>query len=222
MRMGALDKGIYNISVIPGADLPAPQVDEGNAIGFAEIPLEYSSISIMRTELNAVTGSYLSLNDVGRILSRSYVYFNLMLIVCLIIHLVHRHKIRKGHPPYSYLYVIIPHVILIAAFTFLTQFVTFYLFEVAQARALCASIATGFVLLLQLRGLKIHPSLANALIAVLMLLLIPATGRFYLIISATSYSIVDTVIYFTFMAILTAVAVMSFYGYQFRRKKIDS
>ena len=76
----------------------------------------------------------------------------LFLLACLIMHLVHRYKVKKGHPPYSKWYVIVPHLIAIVNLTLLTAMLSYHLFVIDRVRVICASFTVLSIFLLSLRG----------------------------------------------------------------------
>ena len=211
MFMGTISDGEYEIEILPGEELPSPDIEVGSLTGFVPLPMDYSSTSLMKSELDATSGAFISINQIGTILISIIIEILLLLIICLIIYLVHRKARRNGHPPYSNLYVIIPHVILIVIFTALTEFLSYFMFSVVDARAISATLAILLVLLLQIRGLIRRVSFKNLVIALLILLLIPMMSYYYNGMGPASYSLSHTLIYFAIMAVLTIIAIRSFY-----------
>ena len=113
---------------------------EEHRLRFVNTRYNYSPTAVMGDELAATADSHLSLSTA------------LLLVICLIIYGVHRHKVKKGHAPYSDWYVIAPHLIVITVSAVMTQFATFFLYPVGRARAVCAAITMFYIFLLALRG----------------------------------------------------------------------
>jgi len=86
---------------------------EEHRLRFVNTRYNYSPTAVMGDELAATSDSHLSLSTA------------LLLVICLIIYGVHRHKVKKGHAPYSDWYVIAPHLIVITVSAVMTQFATF-------------------------------------------------------------------------------------------------
>ena len=176
------------------------------------LPMDYSAAIMMDNELDATSGAFMSMNQLGRIVIDALLFILVLLIVCLIIYIVHKRRIQEGHPPYSNLYVIIPHVILIVIFAVLTQFLSYYMFSVPVARAVCAGMAIVCLLLLQIRALHRRKTAWNLVIMIFFLLFIPALVIFYRGLAATSYTNTNAFIYFLMMAVYTLIAVRAYHG----------
>ena len=114
--MGTLPSGSFTLDIQPGKLLPSPKGERVLLKGFMALPMDYSAAIMMDNELDATSGAFMSMNQLGRIVIDALLFILVLLIVCLIIYIVHKRRIQEGHPPYSNLYVIIPHVILIVIF----------------------------------------------------------------------------------------------------------
>ena len=69
---------------------------------------EDSPTAVMNDELEATRHYFMSLSRVNRLVINVAAGLILFLLACLILHLVHRHQVKKGHPPFSKWYVIMP------------------------------------------------------------------------------------------------------------------
>lgn len=152
LHLSNVTKGIYAFSFDKAAaDLPQLKAYEGNILGSDSYEYSYSPFLVMGTELansNTITVSSVFLLGFGVI-----VFLVLLGLVCLIIFLVHSARKKKRIRPYSNLYVIIPHCLMIILFAVLTQFMTLNLFTIGVAKSICAALTVFCILLLGLRGL---------------------------------------------------------------------
>lgn len=125
---------------------------EEHRLRFVNTRYNYSPTAVMGDELAATSDSHLSLSTALLLVMAIMAGAFLLLVICLIIYGVHRHKVKKGHAPYSDWYVIAPHLIVITVSAVMTQFATFFLYPAGRARAVCAAITMFYIFLLALRG----------------------------------------------------------------------
>jgi len=199
------------IDVVPGEPLSEPDAFTGNFHKVGDTEYTYSPTVIMKNELEATKGSFLSLGSAITILRSIVGGMVLMTIVCAVINAYHRRKIKKeGHAPYSNLYIIVPLVICIVVSAGMTQFASFYLFTLPAARAQCATITMIFITLLALRGyIKSRKPMAF-LVTVLMGVLAYCTKDFYNDLDLSTFSVFNMITYFLLIAVMTGVACWTF------------
>lgn len=129
----------------------------------------------------------------------------------MIIYVVHRWKVtKKGHVPYSDWYVIVPHLICIIMFMLLTQHLTYFMFTIGKARAVCAAVTIAFIFLLSMRGFIRRKNKRSFITTLVMLALVPLAYLYYNRLSIDSFSYVHMTIYFAVILLLTAAAVRTF------------
>jgi hypothetical protein len=123
----------------------------------------------------------------------------------------HRWKVtKKGHGPYSDWYVIVPHLICILIFMLLTQYLTYFMFTIGQARAICAAVTISFIFMLSLRGLIRRKNKRGIITALVTLALVPLSYLYYNKLSIDSFSYVSMAFYFAVILLLTVAAVRTF------------
>lgn len=203
--------GVIMMDAVPGEPLTEPEVFSGNYHHVGDTEYTYSPTVIMRNELQATKGAFLSLGTAVTMLRGILGGLILMLIICTIIGARHRRKVKRGeHAPYSNLYVIIPHIICIVVAAALTQFSTFYLFTVPAARAQCATVTMIFITLLSIRGFLKSKKPMAFLVAILMGMLAYCTKEFFNDTDLSTFSVINMLAYFTLIAALTASACWTF------------
>ena len=212
LYLGNIDAGQYRFYVKAGeSPAMAAEIDEGQhhslLIGSR---FSYSPTSVMGDELAATMDSYLNLSTALVIVVFIMTGAFLLLVICLIIYRIHRCKVKKGHAPYSDWFVIIPHLIVIAVSAVMTQFVTFYLYSVGSARAICAAITVFYVFLLALRGAIRSKKPAHYLIAGFILVCAGITAAYYNRLPFASFSTINMIEFFIMVALLSALAVRMF------------
>ena len=171
----------------------------------------YLPAAVMSYELDATRDSFLSL-------SGAIVYglglmnkMGAILVLCLLVSLYHRFMVRRrGHKPYSDWFVIIPHLIFIAVFTALTQNATFYMFTIGKARAQCASATLLIIALLSIMGAIRSKKPSAFVISTILLLLVPLAGTYYNNLPIDSFSILNMMLFFAIVILLSTFAVRSF------------
>ena len=211
MYMGQIRNGSIVLRAEPHKALSEPEAMNGSYYPTGNTEYRYSPSVIMRNDLEATQYSYLSLGTALRLVRYIAGTLILLILVCLIIDIVHRRKVKNGHPPYSDLYVIVPHLICIVIFALLTQFVTFYLFTIKTARAQVAALTMLFIALLALRGAIRSRDPMAFLISAAMFIMVKITSVYYnnLPIDDT-FSRMSMIIFFLLVAMLTTIAIWLF------------
>jgi hypothetical protein len=210
MHVHNLSKDIYTIDVVPGDDLTSPVDEEGEIADGGSTLYNYSPTLVMKGELDATEFSHISLGRAIKLVLWVINLLNLLILICIIVFFVHRRQIKKGHPPYSDWYVIMPHLIIITGLALLTQFMTFFLTPLKAARAECAALTLLFIGLLALRGaIRSQKKWAFAYSAAL---LVGAymTHRFYSQTPMDSYSRLKMYLYFAIVLVLSIASVKTF------------
>ena len=144
-----------------------------------EIAASLEEQGVMNDELQATRHYFLSLRRVYRLVINVVVGLVLFLLACLVLHLVHRHKVKKGHPPYSKWYVIAPYLTSIAAMTVLTAMLTYHLFAIDAVRIVCGSFTMLAIFLLSLRGTLRYKRKSSILLTTFLFVLFAVTFLFF-------------------------------------------
>ena len=211
MWLCMLKPGRYCFTVTPGQEIIDLETIDGGISASGNVDFSYSPAVIMSNELESTRMSYLSLSNTLVFITCVVGFLLLIGMICLVIALIHRFKIKRlGHKPYSDWYVIIPHIIVIAVFAAMTQFFTFFLFSIGRARAECAVICVLFIFLLALRGSWRSRSRSAIIYTLAMLALAPLTQLYYHYVPLDTYSSAHMVLYFLYVALLTYGAVRTF------------
>ena len=212
MYIGRVKSGLYrmNVSANSSPDKPEAAGKDEKSPRFTAREFNYSPAAVMGDELAATNTTFFSLS--GFIAYGTLVMSGLgvFLALCMLIHIYHRFRIRRGHKPYSDWYVIVPHLIFIAVFAVLTQYATFYMFTIGKLRAQCAAATIFAIFLLSFRGALKSKRPSAMLVSVILLLLVPLAGTYYNNLPIDSFSTVNMIVYFAMTALLSALAVRSF------------
>ena len=218
MYVGVVQQGVYGFKVRPGESPDMPDeigYDTGQAY-FRETDFSYSPDMVMSNELNATKGSYMSISGALELLLKILMGMTAFMIVCIGISVFHRYKRKQGHPPYSDWYVIVPYLIIITGLAVLTQYAAFYMNGISPVRAQCAAATVVFIALLALRGAIRSRVPQRLLIGGFLLILAQLTATYYNKLPIDSFSIVNMLMFFIIVALLSALAVWTF-----RRKNIE-
>ena len=165
INLAVMNEGSYEFPVSPGKEIPPlPDKRSGRYTLLQSSDYDYSPTTVMNDELQATRHYFMSMRRVYRIVFNVVVGLILFLLGCLIIHLVHRYQVKKGHPPFSKWYVIMPHLTVIAGLTVLTAMLTYHLFTVDMIRIVCASFTVLAIFLLSLRGTLRYPRKSSILL----------------------------------------------------------
>lgn len=219
MYTGRLEPGVYTSTVTAGESPSKPETAEGSE-GDAHLrktTFSYVPASVMSNELDATKNSFLSLTGAIVDLTRILIGMSILIFVCIVIDIVHRRKVKKGHPPYSDWYIIVPHLICIAVFAGLTQYISFYMFAIGAARANCAAVTMFFIFLLAIRGAIRSKVPVHYLIAGFLLIAVELTRLYYNSLPIDSFSIPNMIAFFVVVALFSALAV-----HMFKHTKDDS
>ena len=151
MYTGSADAGIYKMTLQPNYLSLSPfKVIEGRLYNLKERDMEYSPSLLMAAETENT--KHLTL---GHILFGTMVIVSGLLLlglICLIIWIAHLVRRKKRSRPYSNLYVIIPHLLLVLLFAFLVQFASVNLVSVGIAKNIISALMVFCIFLLALRG----------------------------------------------------------------------
>ena len=134
----------------------------------------------------------------------------LYLLACLITHLVHRHMEKRGHPPFSKWFVIMPYLTTIAGLTVLSAMLTYHLFAIDTARIVCASFTVFTIFLLSLRGTLRYKRRGSILLTTFLFILFAITFLFFDRTEKLAFSWVSMTIFALAVALLSAAAVRTF------------
>lgn len=200
----------YTLEVKTGEKLGGLTDSEGDTHMGNIQNYKYSPTMVMSGELDATKYTHMSLSNAYRFVSVTITLLNLLILVCLVIYIVHRKKRKKGHPPYSDLYVIVPHLIIIVAFAVLTQFAAYYLYPIGAIRAYFAAITVFFIFLLSLRGSVRAMSAERIGISMGLLVLSYLTGIYYNHLPLDAFSKPSMFVFFGIVALLSTLAVRMF------------
>ena len=153
INMAVVSAGSYSFIVPPDGKIsPSPDEKTGRYLLLGSSDYDYSPTAVMNDELEATRHYFMSLRRVSRLVMNVVIGLVLFLFACLITNLVHRHQVKKGHPPFSKWFVITPYLTAIVGFTVLTAMVTYHLFTIDLVRIVCASFTVLTISLLSLRG----------------------------------------------------------------------
>ena len=209
-HFGQMTAGSYRIDVTPGKQLPDPEAEEGYYIDLGSTEQTYWPITEMSLEMSANGYRYMTLSGIFSIVVWVLIIFTVQNLVCIALYFIHRRGIKKGHPPYSDWYVIVPHIVSIAIFAFLTQYVSFFLFTISKARAECAAVTVFLIFLLALRGTLRNRSLKSVIISVMLLILTCLTGVYYNKLPIDVFSRTNMLLFFAAIVLLTMAAINTF------------
>lgn len=223
MHVYGLSKGLYGLVFDQTTTLPDLEVYEGSVLQERTTSYDYNPFVVMSTELD--NSSTITLG--GVLSSAFYVILGLIALglICLIISIIHAARRKKRGRPYSPLYVIIPHCLLIAFFAMMTQFCTLNLVTIGIMKSVCAAATVLFILLLALRGLfrglrakeergyqaqQKWKKIAGAIFSVVLAAFCVFTFLFYKNSPLTTYSTLNAIIYYAITMVLSAFAIYLF------------
>ncbi|MBQ9031299.1 MAG: hypothetical protein IJ106_07595 [Parasporobacterium sp.] len=159
--------GTYELDFFKYQDEPGDlSALEGTILSDTVSDREYSPTLTM--QLQTESDHHLTVTTILAGMTGFSLLFLLFLLVCLIIAIVHAVR-KKVHGPYSPLYVIIPHCLVLLLFVWLTIYFTKTLYMIRYARMGFAAASGLVLLLLALRGLIRNRNLPNVLITMGML-----------------------------------------------------
>ena len=211
MVLATISAGSYGFTVSPGREIPSsPDVISGHYTLLGSSDYDYSPTAVMSDELEATRHYFMSLRRVYRLVINVAVGLIVYLLACLILHLVHRHLEKKGHPPFSKWYVIMPHLTTIAGLTILTGMLTYHLFMIDKVRIICASFTVLTIFLLSLRGTLRYKRKSSILLTTFLFLLFAITFLFFDRTEKLPFSWVSMTLFALAVGLLSAAAVRTF------------
>ena len=211
INLGEMSAGSYGYRVAPDTEISSsPEEIEGHYTHLGSSDYNYSPITVMNDELDATRHYFMSLNRVYRLAMNVMIGLVMFLFGCLIIHLVHRHKVKKGHPPFSKWYVIIPHLTTITGMMFLTVMLTYHLFAVDLARIICASFTVLSIFLLSLRGTLRYRRKSSIILTSFLFILFAITFLFFDRTEKLPFSWFSVTVFAIVIGILSAAAALTF------------
>ncbi|MBQ6197035.1 MAG: hypothetical protein IJK47_06380 [Lachnospiraceae bacterium] len=205
----AAGEGEYEMQASYAEPLSDIEAQSGWASNVQHIIVPYSTTLLMSDEADSLR--HITVTDILQNLSIAMLAVLVLLLICLIISLVHRRGKKKSGRAYSDLYVIVPHLIVIGLFAFITQFFTINIFSIGVARSVFAGLTVFVMFLLALRGTLRNRSVKNLVITVLLLLAAVADGLIYQRSELVSASGIRFAVYCVAMAGLTVLAVSPFF-----------
>lgn len=217
MNAVRLSKGDYLLDITGGEKLSSLTDLNGRSLRLISQEYDYSPVMLMSGELQVTGSEYLTLGSAIRVVLITAGAILLLLIICLVIFLVHWRRRRKGHPPYSNLYVIVPHFALIVIFAALTSFSTKYLYAMEDIRAICAAATIGVVFLLAFRAFSRNRRKLNALFALIILLLIPVAYLYYGSDLIRGHSLISFIISVVSLIVVSVIVSCGFRTCGFKR-----
>jgi hypothetical protein len=219
-HMGVLTNGRIGFDVKPGEPLSStPEELKGDYDSLGSSSLSYSPTTIMDDELEATKFSHLSLEGAYQLVCRCALGSAVLLFLCLLTWFLHRRGRKKGHGPYSDLYVIIPHLIFISGFATLTQYFTYFLYTVKAARVISATITMAFIAVLALRGAMRSKRRESLAIAVIMIMFVPVVYLYYEKSLLMNYSYEHVILFYLIVLGLTLLALKTFEDPEKKKKK---
>ena len=204
-----LQPGEYALNFDTTSSLPEIEVIDGGINYAVRDTHEYSVRTIMMQE----SGSTFHLTPELIIMTFKWMVISLgvMLFICFLLGTVQRIMRRHGHAPFSPLYVIIPHVLLIAWFAFLTEFMVRYLNVIASAKSICATITAVLIFFLALRGFIRNRGKMTFFITFMTGIIAVAAWFGFALGPMADFSVIKAVIFTASVVFLTFLAIWNFY-----------
>ena len=211
ISLASMSAGSYDFTVTPGREIPVPpEAAAGKYIPLGSSDYEYSPTAVMNDELEATRHYFMSMKRVVRLAIDVVLGLVLYLLACLITHLVHRHMEKRGHPPFSKWFVIMPYLTTIAGLTVLSAMLTYHLFAIDMARIVCASFTVFTIFLLSLRGTLRYKRRGSILLTTFLFVLFAITFLFFDRTEKLAFSWVSMTIFALTVALLSVAAVRTF------------
>ena len=211
INLAMMTEGSYEFPVVPGKEIP-PEPDElsGQYTLLNSSDYEYSPIAVMNDELEATKHYFMSMKRVYQLVFNVVVGMILFLLGCLILHLIHRHQVKKGHPPFSKWYVIMPHLTVITGMLVLTSMLTYHLFVIDMPRIVCASFTVLSIFLLSLRGTLRYPRKSSILLTTFLFFFFAITFLFFNRTGKITFSWLKMTAFALATGLYSAAAVLTF------------
>lgn len=207
IRLVSASEGTYKL------DYPAWESEgklsaiSGNIISDALSEIGYSPTTVMQIEVDSV--NVIGPRGVILIVIGTALFIGLVLIICLIIAIVHRIR-KKSHGGFSPLFIILPHLLILAVLIELTALLTDRLYMVTMARMAAAGSSMLVLFLLSLRGLIRNRNLPNLFITFAIFVLSFVNVFLYQKSKVVGASRTHIIIYCVVMAFLATAASMTF------------
>ncbi|MBO7711233.1 MAG: hypothetical protein J6S83_12235 [Lachnospiraceae bacterium] len=209
--LARMSAGSYGFTVAPDEEIPpSPDEKTGRYTLLGTSEYDYSPIAVMNDELEATKHYFMSLRRVYQLVFNVVVGLVLFLLGCLIVHLVHRHQVKKGHPPFSKWFVIMPYLTVIGGLLVLTGMVTYHMFAIDTVRIVCASFTVLTIFLLSLRGTLRYPRKSSILLTTYLFALFAVTFMYFNRKEQIPFSWVRMTVFAIAVALLSAAAVLTF------------
>ena len=211
IRTGQISSGTIRMESDAGQPLSDPEEINGNYLSLGYTQYNYDPTVIMNEELNATRNSHLTVSGAVKFLIRAIMGLVTLLLICLVMFLVHRYKVKRGHPPYPDTTVIIPHLVIIAALTALTEYSYFFLFYIPKVRGYFAATAVFVVFLLTIRGIIRSRELIDLIAAGIMLALTYPIGYYFYRTSLDQFSWIKAAGFVVIVVLMCVVAIWTFH-----------
>lgn len=182
---------------------------EGETLDYRSAPFEYSPTLFMAGESSS--SYHITIPGMLVIIVLGLAGILLLLLVCLIIAIVHKIRKKKRNKPYSPLFVIIPHLLLVAYFQIMAQYFTVYLFSIRVLRIINVGLAMLVIVLLALRGLIRNRCIRNLVITLALAASAAVNVFLYQRSGAVSSALIHLIGYSLCVAGLCALACLTFY-----------
>ena len=203
--------GTFAIDIEPDRPLGKLRAISGSVRNHNSEEYLFSAITLMKEEVRAAASDYMSKDKMLAVVLLVLNCIGLLILICMVMFIVHFRKRRRGHPPYSDWYVIVPHLIVIAVFTWLTMFIRYYMITISQAWCECAAVTLFVIFLLAMRGHIRYRNLRNAAISAVLLVLAIMMQLFGDKLSQNTFSTVTVVIFCGVITGLTILAIRTFF-----------
>ena len=200
--------GVRELQVVGAEPLVLYDTVSGRKLQPQSFSYEYSPTVLMADE--ASSSYYITVSDLVRYLVYAALITAAVLLICLIIYLAHGKGRRMGIR-YSEMYIIIPHIVLIALYALLTQFYTVNVFSIGMLRSVFAGLTVFVIFLLALRGTLRDPCRKHIVLTVCLFLIAAADAFLYQRSTWVSASGQHFFIYILAVVIMTVLAVRTFY-----------
>ena len=209
---GRVGEGTYDMTIVPDRHLPRMKnVETGKNAVLLRTVYQYTPLGEMQSESESAKASYLSADQIMNLIVLSALGLLIMFLVCLIIAICHHRAIKRGHEPYSHMYVIIPHLLFILLFTALSQLFARYLFSYGNIMTICAVIALSGLFALSVRALILKRNQYNLIMSGIYLLFVITALLSMLHIPVISFLNVNLVVFDIVIVFFCIVTILSFY-----------
>lgn len=219
----SIKSGYYCLTFDRTEALPELEVIDGDMIRDRTSPYKYSPFMLMSSE--STNKFHITIDFILKVCFGFLAFLLALGLVCLIIFIVHAVRGKKRERPYSRLYVVIPHVLLIVAFALFTQFATLNLYSVPIGARICAAVNVFLIFLLSLRGLirtlragkkegyikkSGRKTVACLIYTLILLALAIVTYFFYMRSTFADYTFWKSILYYLIIAALTVGSILLF------------